>query len=105
MSFFDLFKSKTDPALEAALTTGDALIVDVRTRAEFAGGQVANSINIPLNELPQAVAKLKKANQPLVLCCASGMRSGQGTAFLKEQGIENVFNGGSWTNVNRIVNN
>jgi phage shock protein E len=87
MSFFDLFKSKTDPALEAALTTGDALI------------------NIPLNELPQAVAKLKKANQPLVLCCASGMRSGQGTAFLKEQGIENVFNGGSWTNVNRIVNN
>jgi rhodanese-related sulfurtransferase len=103
--FFNLFKSTTDPELEAALKTENVKVIDVRTPDEFSGGHVAGSINIPLNELPQAVVQLKKLTVPMVLCCASGMRSGKGTAFLKENGIENVFNGGAWTTVNRIVNN
>lgn len=103
--FFDLFKSKTDPALEAALKNEGAKVIDVRTRAEFSGGHVVDAINIPLNELPQAVKQLKKLDVPLVICCASGIRSGQGAAFLQSEGFENVFNGGAWTAVNKIVNN
>ena len=74
-------------------------IVDVRSHDEFMGGHVAGSINIPLNEIPQRVEELRKQKAPLVLCCASGNRSGQAQLFLTEHGIE-CYNGGSWLDVN-----
>ena len=74
-------------------------IVDVRTASEFMGGNVEGSINIPLQEIQQRIDELKKLNQPLVLCCASGNRSGMATQFLSQQGIE-CCNGGSWLDVN-----
>ncbi len=74
-------------------------IVDVRTPEEFSGGHVAGSINIPLNELPDRLEEIKNLKQPILLCCASGNRSGRATAFLKSQGIE-CDNGGSWIDVN-----
>jgi len=73
-------------------------IVDVRTRGEYMGGHVPGSINIPLQEIMQRLDEVKQLPQPLVLCCASGNRSGQATSFLKGQGI-NCENGGSWMNV------
>ena len=73
-------------------------IVDVRTTSEFMGGNVEGSINIPLQEIQQRMDELKDLKQPLVLCCASGNRSGQATQFLSQQGIE-CCNGGSWLNV------
>ena len=74
-------------------------IVDVRTPAEFAGGHVVGSINIPLQEIQEKLAELKQLHQPLLLCCASGGRSGQATYFLSQHGIECV-NAGSWLDVN-----
>ena len=74
-------------------------IVDVRTPVEYMGGNVAGSINIPLQEIQQRLEEVKNLKQPLVLCCASGNRSGQATQFLSHQGIECV-NGGSWLDVN-----
>jgi rhodanese-related sulfurtransferase len=74
-------------------------IVDVRTTTEFMGGNVEGSINIPLQEIQQRMDELKNLKEPLVLCCASGNRSGQATQFLTQQGIE-CCNGGSWLDVN-----
>jgi rhodanese-related sulfurtransferase len=74
-------------------------IVDVRTKEEFKGGSAEGSINIPLQEIQQRMDELKNLKQPLVLCCASGNRSGQATQFLSQQGIE-CCNGGSWLDVN-----
>jgi rhodanese-related sulfurtransferase len=37
--------------------------------------------------------------QPLVLCCLSGGRSGQATAFLQSLGCDKVYNGGGWQEV------
>jgi|UniRef100_UPI00404AE6B6 phage shock protein E len=74
-------------------------IIDVRSRGEFAGGHVADSINIPLDEIQGKVADIKAMKQPVILCCASGNRSGQATYFLQAQGIE-CENGGSWLDVN-----
>ena len=79
------------------------VIVDVRTPQEFMGGHVAGSINIPLNEITQHLDEFKKMG-PIVLCCASGGRSGQATMFLKQNGIE-CSNGGSWLDVNYYKNN
>lgn len=73
-------------------------IVDVRTPGEYAGGHVPGSINIPLHEVQQRLDEIKTLKQPLVLCCASGGRSGQATSFLKGHGI-NCENGGSWMSV------
>lgn len=80
----------------------NSTIVDVRTREEFRGGHVANSINIPLQELEQRMSEIKKLPQPLVLCCASGNRSARATAMLKSVGID-CQNGGSWLEVNAAM--
>ncbi|MGB7841718.1 MAG: rhodanese-like domain-containing protein [Salinimicrobium sp.] len=76
-------------------------IIDVRTRQEFSGGHVAGSKNIPLNELPGQLEELKKLEGPLVVCCASGMRSRQAEYFLNQHGIE-CYDGGSWLQVNFV---
>ena len=73
-------------------------IVDVRTPEEFTGGHVQGSINIPLQDIPLRMDELRSLPKPLVLCCASGNRSGQAMLFLKKNGIE-CSNGGSWLDV------
>lgn len=78
-------------------------IVDVRTPAEFMGGHVADSVNIPLNEVPQNLEVFKTMAKPIVLICASGMRSAHATQYLAAQGIEQCYNGGSWLVVNGLV--
>jgi phage shock protein E len=70
-------------------------IVDVRTPAEFMGGHVEGSINIPLQELVERVDEVNALQQPIILCCASGNRSGQATQYLQSIGID-CSNGGSW---------
>jgi phage shock protein E len=70
-------------------------IVDVRTPAEFSEGKVDGAINIPLKEIRQKIEEIKKLRTPIVLCCASGNRSGQAHEFLSTHGVECV-NGGSW---------
>lgn len=85
--------------LEKIIKENQGTIVDVRTHAEFMGGNVAGSFNIPLQEIPNRMEELKKLNQPLVLCCASGNRSGQATQYLTMHGI-NCINGGAWLDVN-----
>lgn len=77
----------------------NTMIIDVRTPGEFAGGHVEGSINIPLNEVPERVEEFKNMNKPLVLCCLSGGRSGQAVEFLKARGVENIYNGGGWSQV------
>jgi phage shock protein E len=74
-------------------------IVDVRTADEFRGGHVAGSINIPVQALTQHLEELKALEAPLILCCASGGRSGMAHGFLSQQGIS-CLNGGSWMDVN-----
>jgi len=85
------------------LKSAQTVVVDVRTPGEFMGGHVAGSINIPLNEVPARVDEFKEMGK-VVLCCASGGRSGQATMFLQQYGIECV-NGGSWLDVNYLKNN
>jgi rhodanese-related sulfurtransferase len=70
-------------------------LVDVRTPGEYLGGHVEGSINIPLHEIQQRLDEIKGLPQPIVLCCASGNRSGQATYYLQGCGVD-CENGGSW---------
>lgn len=81
----------------------EGTIVDVRTPAEFQGGHVVGSINIPVSELTQRIEELKSLKSPLVLCCASGGRSAMASNLLKQQGIP-CYDGGSWLSVNYLKN-
>ena len=85
--------------VEKIIKEKQGTIVDVRTPQEFMGGHVAGSINIPVQELTVRMNEIKDLKTPLVLCCASGGRSGMAHGFLAQQGIECV-NGGSWLDVN-----
>jgi len=85
--------------IEQLIKNKQGTIVDVRTRGEFMGGHANGSVNIPLQEIPNRMEELKKLATPLVLCCASGNRSGMATHMLSNQGIE-CYNGGSWMDIN-----
>jgi phage shock protein E len=74
-------------------------IIDVRSHAEFQGGHVATSINIPIQEIPGRLKEIERMPHPIILCCASGQRSAQASLFLKSHGID-CMNGGSWLDVN-----
>jgi rhodanese-related sulfurtransferase len=79
-----------------------ALLVDVRSASEFAGGSVKNAINIPLNTLEQNLSKFKNKKSVIVFC-QSGGRSAQAASILKRNNIENVVNGGGWRSVAQVV--
>lgn len=85
------------------LINNGAMIVDVRTKGEYSSGHVKGSVNIPLDQLSANLKKFKSKEQPIITCCASGMRSGSAKAMLKNAGYTNVHNGGSWGSVNRYV--
>ena len=74
-----------------------ALIVDVRSPGEYAGGHIKGSINIPVEVLRQNLGKLKNKNQVIITCCASGMRSASAKSILKSNGYTVVHNGGGWS--------
>lgn len=73
----------------------DAVILDVRTKAEFKQGAITGSKNIPLQQLGAQLGAVKKWGKPVITCCASGMRSSSAARYLKDNGIEAV-NGGGW---------
>lgn len=74
-------------------------IIDVRTREEFRMGNAKGSINIPLQEIPGRVNEFKSFQGPVILVCASGIRSGQAALFLKSAGVD-CENAGSWMQMN-----
>lgn len=90
--FGKLFK-KTD--YKQLLESG-AVIVDVRNPNEFEGGCIPGSENIPLPKLGGRIAEIKQLNVPVIVVCASGMRSGVAKGQMKASGIE-AYNGGAWT--------
>lgn len=80
------------------LVKNGAIIVDVRSVAEFKAGHIHGSKNFPLDNIRTKFAELKKLNKPVITVCRSGTRSGLAKGILKSAGIE-VYNGGPWTSL------
>lgn len=70
-------------------------VIDVRTPQEYRQGAVEGSINIPLNEIEKRIEEIRQLKGPIILCCASGARSGEAEEILNAGGIE-CENGGPW---------
>jgi rhodanese-related sulfurtransferase len=96
--FAKLFK-KTD--YKELLNQG-AVIIDVRNPGEYAGGAAPGSENIPLGKIPGKIKQIKSLEVPVIVVCASGMRSGAAKGQLRAAGIE-AHNGGPWTKMLRYI--
>ena len=79
-----------------ALKAAGAKVVDVRTPAEFAQGHIEGSVNIPLDQVQARVGELDP-QAPIILCCASGGRSGMAKGILDRAGFTQAHNAGAWT--------
>jgi rhodanese-related sulfurtransferase len=81
------------PTEAVRLMNQGALLVDVRSPAEFAGGHILDARHLPQDEMAKAGETLKRFKDKVVItCCESGMRSGAAARVLKAQGFANVVN-------------
>ncbi len=103
MSFFSALFGKTDNSQLTEVIKKGAFLVDVRTPAEFSAGSVKGAANIPLDKLTVELSKFK-SKKSIVVFCRSGGRSSQAKDILEQNGFHNVINGGTWHNVNQVVN-
>ena len=99
MGIFNFFGlGNNDSEKVAEFIQNGAVIIDVRTPAEFADGHAQGSVNIPLNAIANQIGKVKKYKKPIITCCRSGARSGTAANILNNNGIDSI-NGGPWQNV------
>lgn len=94
-----LFGPKTD--FKALMAKG-AVIVDVRTRGEYADGHIKGSRNISLDQLGSKIKELQQLKRPIITCCRSGARSGMAVRTLKSAGLE-AYNGGPWSSLQQKI--
>ena len=83
-------------AAQATTAAQDSVVyVDVRSPEEFASGHVAGAINIPHTQMGQRWTELAEyRDQPMVVYCRSGRRSGIALDVLREHGFDQARNGG-----------
>lgn len=91
-----------DQAALQAVQRG-ALLIDVRTPEEFAGGHLPDAINIPHGDIVAGVKALQAdTTANIVLYCRSGNRSGIAEGSLREAGYSNVVNAGAYSELQPV---
>ncbi len=76
------------PAARAKVAAG-ALLLDVRSETEFKSGAIPGAKNIPVQSLASRLGELEPA-RPVVVYCASGIRSASAASLLKRRGFSEV---------------
>jgi phage shock protein E len=85
---------RADPAAVHAKIEAGALVVDVRTPAEFSAGAYPGAINIPVDQVEKRLSEFGDRKRPVVLYCRSGHRAGLAKTVLEKNGFSDVTNGG-----------
>jgi phage shock protein E len=81
-----------------------AVIIDVRPAYAFdQDGKVPGSVNIPLDRIDINVERIRTMNKPIVLCCGYANDCINAARILREKGVKEVHNGGSWRSVLKKV--
>ncbi len=69
-----------------------AVVVDLRSVADFKRGHILDSINVPMMKLDEKQSELRKhQGKPLLLCCALGSVATQAGIKLRGAGFEEVY--------------
>ena len=91
--------------LRNIINQADTTIIDVRAPFEYVMGHVTGAKNIPLGDILNRIEEIRQLGGPIVVYCRSGARSGQAMAFLRAQGIREVYNGGGLQDVEAYLEN
>ena len=93
MEIFDFLFSHKNKKINDYLNRG-AIILDVRTDKEYQSGAIKGAKHIPLDDLKNHVDELKGLNRPIIVYCASGVRSSKAAKFLNLNNIDAINGGG-----------
>jgi len=88
--------------IKEALRRG-AIIIDIRTAAEFDRGKVRDSVNIPIDRININLKRIVQMNKPIVICSNSDSENDRVIDVLKANGVKEIYNGGNWTRMSRIM--
>ncbi len=103
---FFVFKQlgQISPKQARDLLAAGGKVIDVRSPGEFASDHIKQAANVPLGELESRIPQIAPdKNQPLLLHCLSGGRSGMAKRKLRAMGYTNVYNLGSLGRARAIV--
>jgi len=98
---FRLLRAKRVPGgagVQEKIENG-ALVLDVRSPAEYASGHFPRAQNIPVNDLHSRFHEIESKDRPIIVYCASGMRSALARRILKSAGFSDVTNAGGLKNM------
>ena len=89
-----------------AVSAGQGAVLDVRSRAEWAGGHIPGAVNVPLGELEQRLGEVP-GGRPLIVQCQTGARAAIAVSLLRARGLEDVvlYTGGfaEWSAAGQAV--
>ena len=84
--------------IKELLKNKSTVVVDVRSPWEYEMDHIPGAKNIPLEEIIDKADQFRSFNSPVVLYCRSGNRSGMAVSILKQNGLDEVYNGESQIN-------
>ena len=84
---FQSYENRAPEEVAGSIQSGTRTVIDVRDDSEWEEGHIPNARHIPLGQLPQQLDTLTK-NAPLVVHCASGVRSAVAASLLQAAGFE-----------------
>lgn len=90
-----VFLGKVAPAKAKALVDAGAKLIDVRSTGEHGAGHLRGSVNIPVHELGNRLAEAGAKDKPVVVYCASGVRSATAVSTLRRAGFTDVHDLGA----------
>ncbi len=90
--------------IQEILDAGNYHLVDVREPMELiTDGAIEGALNIPLSELEERKDEILSLKGNIIFFCKSGGRSGKAVDFFKEKGISNIYNGGGYNDLSKLV--
>lgn len=92
MGLISMLRIDIDAGVEVYKMTKNGVLIDVRTKEEYAEGHIPDSINLPLSHLDQILKEVPDKNTPLFVYCQSGSRSARAAKSMKKAGYSDVTN-------------
>ena len=102
MEIFGFFSQKEKREEIQKYIKNGALILDVRTQAEWDQGHIKGAKHIVLNTIPDHIDMIIGFQKPIIAVCKSGGRSQSAADYLSQNGLD-VINGGPWENVAQLI--
>ncbi len=91
-------------SVEEILQSGNYQLIDVREPMELEmDGEIEAAVNIPLGELESRKDEVENLEGPKIFFCRSGNRSGKAVEYFKSQGLTDVYNGGGYQDVSKML--